>query len=90
MSIDIHLINTSHQSASDVCPLPRKKFSLHSSADIFITSDELSLLRHCAERIKDKPNISLRIIATNRNKKIAFIVKTLIHLGVSCGQINEA
>ena len=67
-----------------------ERFSFPSSTKIFTTSDELTLLRRCADSIKDQPNRSLKIVAQDCNNKIAFITKTLIHLGVSCGQINMA
>ena len=81
MSIEIQILNTAAVSA--VCI---GKIMLISSKHILTTQDELALLRQCAEYIKTHPSRTLKIIDDHTNK-IAFIRKTLIHLGVSCGQI---
>lgn len=82
MSIEIQIINET--SPQTTC---LGKVTFLSSKKIFTTNDELALLRLCAESIKDKPQRSLLIIAKGCQRKIAFINTTLLHLGVSCGQI---
>lgn len=82
MSIEIHILNTAAVSA--VCI---GKIMLTASNHVLTTQDELALLRQCAEYIKDRPNCALKIIDNRSTNKLAFVCKTLIHLGVSCGQI---
>ena len=82
MSIEIQIINKASPQAACL-----GKVTFLSSTKIFTTNDELALLRLCAESIKDKPQRSLLIIAKGCKRKIAFINTTLMHLGVSCGQI---
>lgn len=55
---------------------------------VLATHRELSILRRCAEMLRDKTPRSIHVVATANQQKTNFIVNTLLHLGVSCGQIK--
>lgn len=82
MGIEIQIISRSVPRTTCI-----SKIIFPSSKHTLTNQDELALLRQCANSIKDHPQRSLKIIARGYQQKIAFIYKTLIHLGVSCGQI---
>lgn len=55
---------------------------------VLATHQELSILRSCAEMIRDKSPRFIHVVAHANKQKTKFIVNTLMHLGVSCGQIK--
>ena len=55
---------------------------------VIATHQELAILRRCATVACEKPNQVIHVIAANKTKHTNYIVKTLIHFGVSCGQIS--
>ena len=55
---------------------------------VIATHQELAILRRCATVACEKPNQVIHVVSANKTKHTNFIVKTLIHFGVSCGQIS--
>lgn len=55
---------------------------------VLATHQELSILRRCAEMLHGQSPRRIHIVATANQQKTNFIVNTLMHLGVSCGQIK--
>ena len=55
---------------------------------VIATHQELAILRRCATLACDKPNQVIHVVAADKTKHTTFIVRTLMHFGVSCGQIN--
>ena len=55
---------------------------------VLATHQELRTLRRCAEMLQDKSRRIVHVVAATSQKKTDFIVNTLMHLGVSCGQIK--
>lgn len=55
---------------------------------VLATHREIALLRQCSEFLHNEPNRVVHIVASRHHKHRKFIEKTLMHLGVSCGQIN--
>jgi hypothetical protein len=55
---------------------------------VLATHRELSILRRCAEMLRDQSPRVIHVVATTNQQKTNFIVNTLLHLGVSCGQIK--
>ena len=57
------------------------------SDQIIATHQELAMLRQCASQALDKPNHVVHVIASPNKRRVNYLVKTLLHLGVSCGNI---
>ena len=55
---------------------------------VIATHQELAILRRCATVACEKPNQVIHVVSADKTKHTNFIVKTLIHFGVSCGQIS--
>jgi hypothetical protein len=55
---------------------------------VLATHRELGILRRCAEMLRGQSNGFIHVVATTNKQKTNFIVNTLLHLGVSCGQIK--
>ncbi len=55
---------------------------------VIATHQELAILRRCATVACEKPDQVIHVLSANKSKHTNYIVKTLIHFGVSCGQIN--
>jgi len=55
---------------------------------VLATHREIAELRQCSEFLRNEPNRVVHIMAPSHHKQGDFIEKTLMHLGVSCGQIN--
>jgi hypothetical protein len=55
---------------------------------VLATHQELRTLRRCAEMLQDRSRRIVHVVAATSQKKTDFIVNTLMHLGVSCGQIK--
>jgi hypothetical protein len=55
---------------------------------VLATHQELKTLRRCAEMLKDQSQRIVHVVAAAGQQKTDFIVNTLQHLGVSCGQIR--
>ena len=63
-------------------------FCLNIQEHVIATHQELAILRHCATIACDEPDTVIHVIAVDKSKHTRFIVKTLMHFGVSCGRIN--
>ena len=61
---------------------------LNITEHVIATHQELAILRRCATIACEKPNQVIHVISGDKTKHTNFIVKTLIHFGVSCGQIS--
>ncbi|MCG6969758.1 MAG: hypothetical protein LJE85_08340 [Gammaproteobacteria bacterium] len=55
---------------------------------VLATHQELRTLRRCAEMLHDHSQRIVHVVAATSQKKTDFVVNTLMHLGVSCGQIK--
>ncbi|KPJ90352.1 MAG: hypothetical protein AMJ53_13805 [Gammaproteobacteria bacterium SG8_11] len=55
---------------------------------VLATHQELSILRRCAEMLQGQSRGIIHVVYTANKQKTNFIVNTLLHLGVSCGQIK--
>ncbi|WP_455211630.1 hypothetical protein [Kaarinaea lacus] len=55
---------------------------------VLATHRELSILRRCADMLRDPSPRIIHVVAKANQQKTNFIVNTLLHLGVSCGQIK--
>ena len=55
---------------------------------VLATHREIAILRRCSEFLLNEPNRVVHIVASAHHKQCEFIEKTLMHLKVSCGQIN--
>jgi hypothetical protein len=55
---------------------------------ILATHKELEILRSCSRLINLESNHKVYIVAPAGNKQTDFIIKTLMHFGVSCGRIS--
>lgn len=62
--------------------------SLKLKQHVLATHRELSILRRCADMLKNRSPRIIHVVATANQQKTNFIVNTLLHLGVSCGQIK--
>jgi hypothetical protein len=60
---------------------------LNLSEQIIATHQELAMLRRCASQALDIPNHVVHVISSSNKRRVDYLVKTLIHLGVSCGNI---
>lgn len=56
--------------------------------NVLVTHEHLRKLRQCVEHIQGKKDRKLYVVAQRNNPQVKFLIKTLLHLGVSCGQIN--
>lgn len=54
---------------------------------VIATHRELALLRRCAKVAMDEPDQVIHVISPEDTGRANYIVKTLMHFGVSCGQI---
>lgn len=63
-------------------------FCLNIKEHVLTTHRELAILRRCSEVLRAEPKRKLLILSPAHQVKTNFIVKTLLHLGVSCGQIE--
>lgn len=54
---------------------------------VCVTHRELAILRRYAELVRTMPNLVIHVYAAANRKKGNFIVDSLIHLGVSIGQV---
>lgn len=55
---------------------------------VLATHQELTVLRRCADMLHEQSPRIIHVVATANKSKTNFIVNTLLHLGVSCGQIK--
>jgi len=54
---------------------------------VMATHRELAILRHCAKSLCADPQQVVHVVAPQQQKQVRFIANTLMHFGVSCGQI---
>lgn len=66
----------------------RAQLLLGTQENVLVTHEHLKQLRQCAEHMQQAGGDKLYIIGSRNNPQVKFLVKTLIHLGVSCGQIH--
>lgn len=63
-------------------------FCLNIKEHVLATHKELAILRQCSKLLHEAPDRRLCIVSSTKQNQTTFIVKTLLHLGVSCGQIE--
>ena len=82
--------DTMQQGSSITQSNSNEKFKIYLTIKdkVLITHTELTLLCRCAQLLRSKPQGMLYISASSSKKHLDYIRKTLIHFGVSCGQIN--
>jgi len=76
------------ESWQQIKKIARVHVILGTQENVLVTHEHLKQLRHCAEHMQQQSGDKLYIIGTRNNPQVKFLVKTLIHLGVSCGQIH--
>ena len=54
---------------------------------VVATHQALAMLRQCASHALNKPQHVVHVISSYTQQQIYYLVKTLMHLGISCGQI---
>lgn len=90
---------TNHHAVANSNSLAKSSFShlaksalwgicLNIKEHVIATHQELAILRRCATLACDEPNQVIHVVANDKTKHTTFIVNTLMHFGVSCGQIN--
>lgn len=57
------------------------------SQEVVATHQELAMLRQCAAHALNKQNHVVHVISSHTQQQIYYLVKTLMHFGISCGQI---
>lgn len=60
---------------------------LNTSNQVIATHQELAMLRQCASQALQTPNHVVHVISSRNQQRTNYLVKTLIHLGISCGNI---
>lgn len=60
---------------------------LNTSKQVIATHQELAILRKCASQALQTPNHVIHVISSRNQQRISYLVKTLMHLGISCGNI---
>ena len=85
-AVDTHF--TTKRSFSELARLALWGICLNLKEKVVATHSELAILRRCAELVNDKPNQVIHVISPLKTQHTNFIVKTLMHFGVSCGQIS--
>lgn len=55
---------------------------------VIATHREFAILRQCANTLSEKPGQVIHIFSPGNMARTKYLVKTLMHLGVSCSQIN--
>jgi len=78
----------SRESWDQIRKSARAHVVLGTQENVLVTHEHLKQLRHCAEQMQQASDEKLYIIGSRNNPQIKFLVKTLIHLGVSCGKIH--
>jgi hypothetical protein len=60
---------------------------LNMKEHVIATHQELAILRRCATLACGEPDQIIHVISRDKSSHTKFIVNTLMHFGVSCGQI---
>ena len=60
---------------------------LNMGKQVVATNCELALMRECATYALDKPQHVVHVISSYTQQQINYLVKMLMHFGISCGQI---
>ena len=82
----------------DPCVLSTSSFSeltrhalwgaqLNMGNQVVATHQELAMLRQCAEHASENKNYIVHVISSCTQQQIYYLVKTLMHFGISCGRI---
>ncbi len=71
-------------------PSPRRAIRIYLStqAHALFTHTDISLLRRCVNALSMAPNRYINVVSPNNDPRTRFVIKTLLHLGVSIGQIS--
>lgn len=70
--------------------ISERKFFFKVKDKVLATHRDLQTLRYCSNLLKIKPSRKIIIVGPYLKKHTNFMVNTLHHLGVSCGQIINA
>lgn len=60
---------------------------LNMGNQVVATHQELAMLRQCAAHAPNRHDHVVHVISSYTQKQIYYLVKTLLHFGISCGQI---
>jgi hypothetical protein len=60
---------------------------LNTSSHVVATHHELAMLRQCASKAAQTPNHVIHVISSRNQQRINYVVRTLMHFGISCGKI---
>lgn len=83
---------------SEACSLSTASFSeltqhaiwgaqLTMGSHVVATHHELAMMRQCAAHALNRQDHVVHVISSCTQKQIYYLVKTLMHFGISCGQI---
>ena len=83
---------------NDDCALSTASFSeltqhaiwgaqLNMGREVVATHQELVMLRQCAAHALNEQNNVVHVISSHTQQQIYYLVKTLMHFGISCGKI---
>ena len=60
---------------------------LNMGSEVVATHQELVLLRQCAAHVLNRRDHVVHVISSYTQQQIYYLVRTLMHFGISCGQI---
>ena len=78
----------SQRSFSELATMALWGICLNPKKQVVATHRELAVLRRCATLVTDAPDQVIHVVSPSTSRRTDFIVNTLMHFGVSCGQIN--
>ena len=81
----LEILKPSPASTQPVCAI---KLCLQAQSNTLVTHEDLALLRRCANALQMSPNRIVNVVAESDNTRARYVIKTLLHLGVSIGQIT--
>jgi len=91
MNYAAYAVNThrpASRSFSELAKLALWGICLNLKEQVIVTHRELAILRRCAKLVNSAPDQIVHVVSPNKTLRTNFIVNTLMHFGVSCGQIN--
>ena len=60
---------------------------LNMGKQVIANHQALAMMRQCASHALNKPQHVVHVISSYTQQQIYYLIKTLLHFGISCGQI---
>ena len=60
---------------------------LNMGKQVIANHQALAMMRQCASHALNKPQHMVHVISSYTQQQIYYLIKTLLHFGISCGQI---